>query len=218
MLDQTLRLLHPFIPFVTEEIWSHLKKTAQAHSASFAPQGGWEEALITARWPEPRPAESWEMSKVADFSMVQEIIRSIRNLRSEKNVKPSKHIPATLVSENAAGILSQQAVTLAALAQLDLQALVITEHLDSKPQGHIALVVGSVEIFLPLAGLIDTGEERQRLEKDLADTQVQIERLEALLGGAFAQKAPAAVVRKEREKLAGYQDTARKLLGQIEAL
>ena len=105
---------------------------------------------------------------------------------------------------------------LAALAGLDPQALTIQESIAAKPEGHIALVIGPVEVFLPLAGLVDLDEERLRLQKDLAESQAQIERLEKLLGGSFAEKAPPAVVQKEREKLAGYQATAEKIKRQLE--
>ncbi len=96
--------------------------------------------------------------------------------------------------------------------------LQILESIPAKPEGHIALVVGSVEIFLPLAGMVDASEERLRLEKDLAETQSQIERLEKLLSGSFAEKAPAAVVQKERDKLAGFQATAEKIRSQLAKL
>ncbi|MDP2974792.1 MAG: hypothetical protein Q8N45_01135, partial [Anaerolineales bacterium] len=71
------------------------------------------------------------------------------------------------------------------------------------------------EIYLPLAGLVDLNEERARLEKELAGIQAQIERLEKLLAGDFSSKAPAAVVQKEREKLAAYKETAEKLNAQL---
>jgi valyl-tRNA synthetase len=218
VLDITLRLLHPFTPFVTEEIWGHLKEAAMAHLPAYQPQGGWEEALIVARWPEPRPLEGWEADKVADFTLLQDLIRAIRNLRAEKNVKPGRRLPATLAAQSFAPVLREQAVTLASLAHLDPAALTITESLPGKLPGHIALVVGPVEAYLPLAGLADTEEERQRLGKDLAEAQEHIQRLEALLAGPFAQKAPAAVVEKEREKLKSYQETADKLQAQIDAL
>ena len=72
-----------------------------------------------------------------------------------------------------------------------------------------------MEIYLPLTGMVDAGEERLRLEKDLAETQSQIERLETLLSGSFAEKAPPAVVQKERDKLAGFQATAEKIRSQL---
>jgi valyl-tRNA synthetase len=76
-------------------------------------------------------------------------------------------------------------------------------------------VVGPVEVYLPLAGMADPGAERARLEKELAEAQSHIARLEKLLGSDFADKAPAAVVKKEREKLAGYKQTAQKIKGQL---
>ena len=77
------------------------------------------------------------------------------------------------------------------------------------------LVVGPVEIYLPFSGMVDLEAERARLSKELADTQSQIERLEKLLAGDFAGKAPAPVVAKEREKLAAYKETAEKLRTQL---
>jgi valyl-tRNA synthetase len=72
-----------------------------------------------------------------------------------------------------------------------------------------------VEIYLPLAEMVDTGAERARMEKELSDTEAQIARLEGLLGSDFARKAPAAVVDKERQKLAAFKETAEKLRGQL---
>jgi valyl-tRNA synthetase len=199
---------------VTEELWGHLRKALQASPlASLA--GDWPEALIVAPWPEPRAEEEWEAGKLADFALPQEIIRSIRNLRAEKNVKPGKRIPATLVDRAKAGLLKEQAKVIAALAHLDESKISVLDSLAAKPQGSIALVAGSTEIYLPLAGLTDLDEERLRLQKELAETQAQIDRLEKLLGGDFASKAPAAVVQKEREKLTGYRETAQKLREQL---
>jgi valyl-tRNA synthetase len=215
LLDTSLRLLHPFTPFITEELWGYLKGAVQ-QSPLAGRSGDWPEALIVAPWPTPRPEEGWEAGKIADFAQVQEVVRSIRNLRSEKNVKPGRRIPAILVSLVAAPVLRQQAASIAALAGLDAAKLEILESIPAKPEGHIALVVGSVDIFLPLAGMVDASEERMRLEKDLAETQSQIERLEKLLSGSFAEKAPLAVVQKERDKLAGFQETGKKIRSQLE--
>jgi valyl-tRNA synthetase len=205
VLDLTLRLLHPFTPFVTEELWGHLKAAANDHSADFQPKGGWEQALILAHWPEARSEEGWESSRVADFNLIQEIVRSIRNLRSEKSVTPSRRIPAILISEGALEILQAEEKSIASLSGLDPAKLRILAQMESKPDGHVALVVGPVEVYLPLAGLVDIEEERQRLQADL-------------LAGPFAQKAPEAVVQKEREKLAGYLETKQKLEGQLTLL
>jgi valyl-tRNA synthetase len=218
VLDVSLRLLHPFTPFITEELWGHLKRASHEHSERLAPSGSWPEALIIAPWPEPRPEEGWETERTAAFSLVQDVVRLIRNLRAEKSVPAGRRIPATLVSAGQSQALRQQSAAIAALAQLDGERLQILEHLEGKPEGHIALVVGPVEVYLPLAGLIDLLEERKRLEKDLADTTAQIERLQNLLGGPFAQKAPAAVVQKERERLAGFEESAQKLRKQLQEM
>jgi valyl-tRNA synthetase len=218
VLDSSLRLLHPFTPFITEEMWGHLKAAAQELSPSLAPASGWEEALICARWPEPSEAEAGESRAIADFSLVVEIVRAIRNLRAEKNVRPGQRIPAILVGGERAGFLQEQSATIAALAQLDASRVEIFEKKPEREEGHIPLVVGPVEVYLPLGELVDAGSERARLEKELREAESQVGRLEALLAGQFAEKAPPAIVQKEREKLAAYRDTAERLKIQLESL
>jgi valyl-tRNA synthetase len=214
VFDMCLRLLHPFTPFVTEEVWGHLKNAIQESPLADLAKD-WSPMLITAKFPEPREAEGWEESKIADFTLVQEIIRAIRNLRAEKNVAPSKRIAANISAGAKADLLKEQSQVIASLAGLDYSLLAIHESLKDKPADSAALVVGSVEIYLPLAGMVDLAEDKARLEKDLKEAESHIERLEKLLGSDFANKAPAAVVAKEREKLNGYKDTAEKLKAQL---
>jgi valyl-tRNA synthetase len=225
VLDTCLRLLHPYTPFVTEEIWGHLKKAAASfppailptHSFLDAPgqEQGWEEALIVARWPEPVPEEAWETKAIADFSLVMEIVRALRNARAEKNVKPGQRIPAMIAGGAQTELLRQQARVIAALAHLDQGQLAIEESLAEKPADAVALVVGAVEIYLPLAGLVDVKEERVRLEKELKETQAQIDRLVLLLASSFNEKAPQTIVQKEREKLTKFKEKAEKLKQQL---
>jgi valyl-tRNA synthetase len=214
VLDVCLRLLHPFTPFVTEELWGHLHK-ALTDSPVSELAAEWPQALIVARWPVPQPIEGWEDAKLADFALLQEIVRSIRNLRAEKNVPPARRLQASMAAGEKAGLLKDQASTLAALAGLDASRLEISKTEAKKPEESVALVVGPVEIHLPLAGMVDLDAERARFSKELADNEAQIKRLEQLLEGDFASKAPAAVVAKERERLAGLKETARKLRAQI---
>ena len=215
VLDTSLRLLHPFTPYVTEELWGHLKRTCQEASDSFAPALGWEDALIAAHWPEAQPLEGWEEQKVADFSLVQEIIRSVRNLRTEKKVTPGKRIPATIVAGDRLDLLTGELKPIAALAHLDANQVTLVKDLPEKPQGQASLVVQGIEIYLPLSGLMDNAAEGARMQKELDDLASQIARLETLLGSSFAEKAPPAVVEKERQKLAGYRESAEKLSGQL---
>jgi valyl-tRNA synthetase len=220
IMDSCLRLLHPFTPFVTEEIWGRLiaavKELKQPIPSLHAPD--WEEALIVAQWPEPKPEDSWEAKAIADFTLVMDLVRSIRNLRSEKNIDPKHKIPAILTAGEFTSTLQQQSGTIAALARLDGEKLEISPRLPEKPDGHIALVVGPIEAYLPLAEIVDPAEQRVRLSKELAEATSQVERLQKLLASQFAERAPEEVVEKERQKLIEYQETVSKINAQLELL
>jgi valyl-tRNA synthetase len=88
ILDTCLRLLHPFTPYVTEALWGHLKTVAIDQSEAFAPASGWEEALIIAKWPEAELTSDSDQVAVKDMLMIQDVIRAVRNIRTEKNIKP----------------------------------------------------------------------------------------------------------------------------------
>lgn len=219
VLDACLRLLHPFTPYVTEELWQVLKKASQEHGFSgYFTDRVWEEALIIAKWPDTGKAEGWEEQKIADFSSIQEIVRTIRNMRSEKKVQPSKKISVILAAGEKEALLRSQAAVIISLAGIDPAGLTISTQLNEKPQNMVSGVAAGVEIYLPLAGLVDSAEEKSRLTRELAEMTSQIERLEKLLSSDFASKAPSAVVEKERQKLAGFKETAEKLKAQIETM
>ena len=219
VLDACLRMLHPFTPFLTEELWGYLRAACQDHGGKIGLEdvvnGNWSAALIIAPWPEPQPEEGWEAQAISEFSLLQDIIRAIRNARAEKNVKPGQKIPAILVASDFTPTLDRESDSLAALARLDPVQLSIHQELADKPENSVVLVVGAVEIYLPLAGMVDLVEERTRLSKELAETKFQIERLEKLLDSPFAQKAPEQVVQNERDKLTGFKETAEKLSEQL---
>ncbi|MEN8172646.1 MAG: class I tRNA ligase family protein, partial [Chloroflexota bacterium] len=217
VLDLSLRMLHPFIPFVTEELWGHLR-AAVLDSPLAAEAKDWSQALIIARYPEPRTAEKWEAPTIVQFELVQEIVRNIRNMRAEYNVKPGQRIPAIFVSKTKTGILKSQAEVIAALAKLDIAKVTIKTEVEEKPKDHVALVIGAVEVYLPLEEMVDRDEQRARLEKELSTANSQIQRLDKLLGSSFAQKAPEQVVAAERDKLENFKETAQKLEEQIRNL
>jgi valyl-tRNA synthetase len=214
ILDISLRLLHPFTPFITEELWGCLR-TAILESPFADLASDWPEALIVARWPEASEPEERETAILNDFALIQEIVRSIRNLRAEKSVPPAKRIAAIFAAGEKTPLLQSQKQIIAALAGLDESQFAIQESLSSKPKDSTALVISAVEVYIPLAGMVDLANEKARLEKELKDTETQIERLEKLLASDFANKAPAPVVGKEREKLAGYKETAGKIKAQL---
>ena len=215
VLDTCLRLLHPFTPFVTEEVWGFLKKGAS--SKGFKPQDEdkpWEDALIVAAWPKPRPVQDWEEPKIAEFSLVMEIIRAIRNMRAEKKVTPGKKISATFVAGEKAIFFEEQKKVLCALAFLDPNSSVITASLTSKPKDSISIVVAGVELHFPLAGMVDMDVENARVKKEISETRSQIDRLEKLLAGDFAKKAPPQLIEKEQQKLETYRSSLKKLESQ----
>ena len=216
VLDASLRLLHPFTPFVTEELWQALKKASLAAGLTpFDSHNEWEDALIIAHWPEARAAEGWEEEAVRYFGLIQEIVRAIRNLRAEKGVQPSKKIAAEIEAQNLFDHLEHQEAILCSLANLDPSNLKIVRKLDKKPENSALLVISGVKVFLPLADLIDPVQEKARMTKELANTEGQIERLETLLNSDFGNKAPPQVVEKERLRLAQFKETAAKLKQQL---
>jgi valyl-tRNA synthetase len=221
VLDTCLRLLHPFTPFLTEELWGFLRSACLEHGGKIGLEdvadSAWPEALIVAPWPEPLPDEGWDDQAIKDFETIQEIVRAVRNARAEKNVKPNQKIPATVVAGEFATTLEREAIALANLGRIDPEQLSIYNELVDKPENSIVLVVGSIEIYLPLAGMVDAAEERARLEKDLVEAENQIARLEKLLNSPFAEKAPSNVVQGERDRLADFQETVSKLKKQLKS-
>ncbi|NMC85191.1 MAG: valine--tRNA ligase [Anaerolineaceae bacterium] len=219
VLDACLRLLHPFTPFVTEELWQALKSASL--EAGFTPYNThltWEEALIIAHWPEASEPEGWEDQTIQDFSLIQEVVRAIRNLRAEKGVAPAKKIGAIIAASEKQPIFESQQSILCSLVNLEPSHLTITAHPAQTPENAVSLVVAGIEVFLPLADLVDPKQEKARLEKELSETQNQIERLEKLLASDFGSKAPAQVVEKERGRLDQFKLTAEKLSQQLTAL
>ncbi len=215
IFDRVLRLLHPFTPFITEEIWGHLKNAALESLPGLYQENYWEDALMIAAWPEPEAIKDSEDQQVAEFSLVQDLIRAIRNVRLEKNIKPGKPIPATIDVGTRAPMLKNQKKVLAALAKLNLNELVIQAGIKDKPKNQLSLVVSGIEIFLPKPDLVDDQDANDRLEKEFGGIQSQIKRLEDLLGGEFAIKAPPGLVEKERQKLDTYRLSAQKLMEQL---
>jgi valyl-tRNA synthetase len=210
VLNVMLRLLHPFTPYVTEALYGYLKQAVEANPMLNEVDGIWTEHLIVAPWPESLDVQDWEVAMVKDFELVQEIVRSIRNLRSENKVEPNKKLEASFLSQTRSKLLDEQKEVISDLAGLKLESVSV---LETKPEaeGLTALVVEDIEIFLGLENESDGEAERDRLEKELTEAESHISRLEKLLSSPFAQKAPTNVVDAEREKLAAYHSSAQKL-------
>ncbi len=205
VLETALRLLHPFMPFVTEAIWQALPDEVKEGKT-----------LMLARWPE---ADGLFVDEAAEarMNLVMELVSSIRNLRAEYDVTPGKRIPAIVAAGAEAAWLSEQRAEICALAKVDPAQLTIELELEPPAQA-ATVVVGDVVCYLPLAGLVDLEAERERLTRKLAEMETRIARSEGLLGGEFAHKAPAHVVQRERDKLTGLQAERAKLAERLAAL
>jgi valyl-tRNA synthetase len=205
VLDRALRLLHPYMPFVTEEIWQNLY-AGMPEDQRPAP------ALIVAPWPEPHVGQV-DPAAEDDFALIQEIVTRIRDARNEAHVDWSRRIQAILAAGNRAAMVKQQSAVIEQLART--QAPRVERKLAAKPEQSIALVAGNVEIYLPLAGMVDLEKEAARLDKEIANARQQIERSEAKLANEqFVTRARPDVVQKERDSLAAQRETLAKLEAQ----
>jgi len=207
VLDHTLRLLHPYIPYVTEEAWQQLRRIAQTTGLGIAPAEGWAEALIIADWPKPLFSDP---ATAADFELIRELARRVRNARAEAGVEPARFIPALIAAGDKTPMLEAQRPVLVALARLSADGLTIAESLVP-PDQTLTLALGPVTCYLPLAGMVDLAAERMRLEREDSDLSREIDRLTTLLNGPFVERAPATVVGKERDKLAGLEAGRREI-------
>ncbi|ART80858.1 valine--tRNA ligase [Oceanisphaera avium] len=206
VLETLLRLAHPIMPYITEEIWQRV--------APLANRGG--DSIMLAAYPQA-DASLEDADAMADLEWVKRFIVSIRNLRTEMNLAPSKALSVLLrpAGDDARRAHENEAF-LKAMAKLDA----IT-HLSSDEAAPTSTkqLIGETELLLPMAGLIDKEAELARLQKELDKTHSEIKRLEGKLNNAgFVAKAPAAVVAIEQGKLEDYKAVLAKLVAQQEQI
>lgn len=218
VLDTSLRLLHPYIPFVTEEIWTHLKTTCQQHAARYEPALGWQDALIVARFPEPAAPGADDEKIIEQFNLVMDIVRAIRNYRTENNITPGKKLEAHFYCGDKIGTVQAQLGSICFLGHLDRSQVLVRDRRPADVNAVSGIVVAGVEVFLHLEEEIDSAAEKERLQKELDELNSQITRLDELLHSAFATKAPPAVVDKERQKLFTFQQSAAKIKEQLQKI
>jgi valyl-tRNA synthetase len=202
-LEQGLRLLHPFMPFVTEAIWQNLPGIGHGAPGSEAEAGSLTAALMVTRWPAPTGRRNEGVEGA--FARIQEIVTGIRNLRAEYNVPAPKRIPALFSGGEHAGVLQENVAVMAFLARLDVGETQIAADLPA-PGKTATLAAGGVTVYLPLAGLVDFGAERKRIQGEIDNIDRQVSRIEGTLNNpGFTGKAPAEVIDRERAKLVDLQ-------------
>ena len=208
VLEQLLRLLHPIMPFITEEIWQVLPGQRPC------------ESIMQADYPDGSglPTDSVGAERM---ELVMDVIRAIRNIRGEMDVPPGKQVTALLdcKSEEACRILEEGAAAIRVLGKVG--EMTIGQSLD-RPEQSATQVAGEVEISLPLAGLVDIAEEEKRLQKEIAKVQKDVDLFTRKLANEkFVANAPAHVLEKDRGKLKDAEEkigVLQESLGKIQAL
>ena len=186
VLEQSLRLLHPFMPFLSEEIWAQLPGT--------------NGLLARAPWP---IAGDVAAVAVREFALIQDAIRATRNLRASADIAPGKRLNVTFIAlnEQSERTLREGASYLTEMARLETASIVDAS--APRPDNALSANLPEVEIWLPLEGLVDVEKERAKLEKQLDSARKDLAKVVAKLGNAgFTDKAPAEVVAKEEAKRA----------------
>ncbi len=195
VLERSLRLLHPFMPFVTEELWQALVQKID---------GVDDEALIVAAYPRGESGFT-DAAAERDVDVLIDVVRAIRNIRAEKKVEPGKFIEAYVV---ATGGDEMRALLEIGATYIEMLSRARPLHIDAAvgdaPRDQVATaVLEGVTVVVPLAGLFDTAAERARLEKQIADAEAEASRIDSKLSNEqFRAKAPAKVVATEEERMA----------------
>ncbi|MEQ3697359.1 MAG: valine--tRNA ligase [Pseudomonadales bacterium] len=200
VLETALRLAHPFMPFITEEIWQRVK--------TLAGQSG--ESIMLAAYPVASD-EKIDPEAEANIEWLKSFIDGIRTIRGEMNIAPGKPIPVLLrnASELDQSRLNANSSTLLSLAKLDTATVLASD--EVAPMSATALV-GDMEVLVPMAGLIDKDAELARLDKEITKLEKEVARISGKLNNqGFVAKAPEAVIEKEREKLAAAELAFKKL-------
>jgi len=205
VLERTLRLLHPFMPFLTEELWQRLMQVLPRDGTP-AP------SIMVAPYPETA-TEALDNAAEEDVELVTSIVRAIRNIRAEFKVEPRRPLEALVETIQARSTVADEAEVIKALARVE--PLRILGDGAQRPPSHqtVTLVVGKATVYLPMGNVVDLAAERQRLERELASSQGTLDRLQRRLADQqFLSKAPEEVVERERQHLAAAQERQARII------
>jgi valyl-tRNA synthetase len=202
LLDQILLLLHPVMPFVTEEIWQVM--------------GNGRPSIMIQQYPQPRP-EWIEGAAEKQMEFLMGVVRAIRNLRTELNCPPGKEVKAIFCGQQAdLDFLHGQEPFLRSLARVGRAEY---RAAGDGPKGAATAVVGATEVYLPLDDLINLDEERVRLAKEVAKMADEIARVQKKLSNSdFVAKAKEEVIQKERDKALQFEEKIRTLRSSLEKI
>jgi len=207
VLETSLRMLHPYMPFVTEELWQHVKQQISTP----LPQ-----SIMIAAYPEADESMVDSRSEQIIETMI-EITRSIRNARAQYKVENTRWIEAQVFAEKLTPALTPYSEAIQSLARVKPLVFLDKRRETSTGENALVSVLKEAEVVIPMASMIDFKAEKKRLQKEMEQVQAEADRVKARLGDrAFLTKAPAAVVTKEQEKLNTLSDKMERLRQQID--
>ncbi len=211
VLETSLRLLHPYMPFITEELWQNLKHRLPS---------GWQasESIMVASYPEA-DAKAIDLEAERVMESVIEIIRAIRNARAQYNVESAQWVEAQIYSGKLKSAIAAYLQSIETLAKARPVTFLDSGSGNPPVENTLALVLKEAEVIIPMASMVNLEAEKKRLEKEIEQSQAEVARLDARLNdSAFLTKAPASVVGKERDRLAVVQDKLARLKQELTRL
>ncbi len=201
VLEDLLKLLHPFMPFITEEIWAHLP--------------GNQDAIIVSLWPKVSE-EKIDSTEEKKMQLIMDAIKSIRNVRAEMNVVPSRKAKVLVVADKEVFVTIEEnkdyLITLASASEV-----IVKEEKGDIPEDAISAVIEGAEIYIPLDDLVDFEKELERLEKEKTKLEKELDRVSKKLSNeGFVSKAPEKLIEAEKQKKDKYQEMYDKVLDRLE--
>src|SRR5689334_954957 len=214
VLEQALRLLHPFMPYITEELWQRLPGDKNLHPA----YRGAEPTVMLTAYPEGATSLIDEATE-SEMQAIIELISRVRNIRSEMNIKPAERIPIVVAApdENLRRVFSAAREQISRLVRAS--EVSVTERLEAPKASARAVLTGGAELAVPLEGLIDFEQERRRLQREQEKLQAEAAKLEAQLSNPnFVSRAPAERVNEVRDRIAAIAQQSAQLQQTVENL
>ncbi len=204
VLEGTMQLLHPFMPFITEEIYHHLPSEF--------------ESIMISKWPE-YDESSYRPEEEKKMEMVMEAIKAIRNVRAEMNVVPSRKAKVMIVTGNEEVKAAMEEGKMYFERLASASEVVILAEKQGIPEGAVSAQMNGAEIYLPLEDLVDFEKELERLNKEKDNLEKELQRVKGKLENqGFVAKAPQNVIEEEKAKAKKYQDMLEKVLERINSI